>query len=72
MKTDRRQFLAYAGASLTASQLLGCGNEKIATAGVPQSRFHEASTADEVTAGIDLTGKVAVVTGCTSGIGFEQ
>lgn len=29
------------------------------------------STAEEVTAGVDLSGKVAVVTGCSSGIGFE-
>ncbi len=29
------------------------------------------STAEEVTAGIDLSGMTAVVTGCNSGIGFE-
>lgn len=39
--------------------------------GVPRSRFGAESTAEEVTAGIDLTGKTALVTGCNSGIGFE-
>lgn len=29
------------------------------------------STAEEVTAGLDLSGRTAVVTGCNSGIGFE-
>ena len=49
----------------------GCGSNRSPAAGVPQSRFDEDSTAEEVTAGLDLKGKVAVVTGCTSGIGFE-
>lgn len=71
MRIDRRQFLGYAGASLTSTQLLGCGRNRIATPGVPESSFHEGSTAADVTAGLNLTGKTAVVTGCTSGIGFE-
>lgn len=71
MKIDRRRFLAYAGASLTASQLVACGENKIATKGIPRSTFTGASTAEEVTEGIDLSGRVAVVTGCTSGIGLE-
>jgi WW domain-containing oxidoreductase len=33
--------------------------------------FGSHSTADKVLAGIDLTGKNVVVTGCTSGLGFE-
>src|SRR5882762_11670227 len=33
--------------------------------------FGARSTADKVLAGIDLTGKRMVVTGCNSGIGFE-
>jgi WW domain-containing oxidoreductase len=33
--------------------------------------FGSRSTADQVLAGIDLTGKRVVVTGCSSGIGFE-
>ncbi len=38
---------------------------------VPRSRFGATSTAEEVTANIDLTGKTALVTGCNSGIGYE-
>ncbi len=37
----------------------------------PRSPFGKRSTAEEVTAGLDLSGKTALVTGCTSGIGFE-
>jgi NAD(P)-dependent dehydrogenase (short-subunit alcohol dehydrogenase family) len=38
---------------------------------VPRSSFGPEATAEEVTAGIDLSGKIAVVTGCNSGIGYE-
>jgi NAD(P)-dependent dehydrogenase (short-subunit alcohol dehydrogenase family) len=38
---------------------------------VPHSRFDARSTAEEVTAGIDLTGRTALVTGCNAGIGYE-
>lgn len=68
---DRRHFLSLAGASLATVQLAACGTEKLPTDGVPRSSFDETSTADEVMAGIDLAGKYAVVTGCTSGIGLE-
>ncbi len=71
VKIDRRRFLSYAGASLATSQLAGCGNDKIQAKGVPRSNFDDESTAEEVTAGVDLDGKLVVVTGCTSGIGFE-
>jgi NAD(P)-dependent dehydrogenase (short-subunit alcohol dehydrogenase family) len=37
----------------------------------PRNKFNKRSTAEEVTARIDLAGKTAVVTGCNSGIGFE-
>jgi len=35
------------------------------------SGFGQYSTAEEVTRGINLTGKTALVTGCSSGIGYE-
>jgi hypothetical protein len=35
------------------------------------TRFGAASTADDVVAGVDLTGVRAVVTGASSGIGLE-
>jgi NAD(P)-dependent dehydrogenase (short-subunit alcohol dehydrogenase family) len=70
--TDRRDFLKWSGAALAASSTGGCGGvDKIPAAGVPRSNFDEESTAEEVTKGVDLAGKLAVVTGCTSGIGFE-
>lgn len=67
---QRRTFLtATAAALLTGS---GCsGVEKVPAPGVPRSRFDADSTAEEVTAGLDLTGRLALVTGCTSGIGYE-
>jgi NAD(P)-dependent dehydrogenase (short-subunit alcohol dehydrogenase family) len=37
----------------------------------PPIHFGARSTADQVLAGIDLTRKRFVVTGCNSGIGFE-
>jgi NAD(P)-dependent dehydrogenase (short-subunit alcohol dehydrogenase family) len=71
MMIDRRRFLGLAGASLAATQLIACGRDKTPTEGIARSQFDAESTAEDVTAGIDLTGKVAVVTGCTSGIGLE-
>jgi NAD(P)-dependent dehydrogenase (short-subunit alcohol dehydrogenase family) len=69
---DRRAFLRYSGASLAATSLGACaGIDKVPTPGVPRGPFDADSTAEEVTEGIDLGGKLAVVTGCTSGIGFE-
>ena len=37
----------------------------------PESAFGKRSTAEEVTAGMDLAGKTALVTGCNSGLGLE-
>ena len=37
----------------------------------PRSPYDATSTAEEVTAGLDLNGKTALVTGCNSGIGYE-
>jgi len=38
---------------------------------LPHGPFGRESTAEEVTAGLDLTGMTAVVTGCNSGLGYE-
>ena len=72
MSIDRRTFLKLSGAAVAASQVAACaGIEKIPTQGVPRSKYDEDSTAEQVTEDVDLQGKLAVVTGCTSGIGFE-
>lgn len=72
MATDRRDFLKYAGASLLVSPVHGCsGVDKMPVPGVPGSPWDASATAEQVTRDVDLTGKLAVVTGCTSGIGFE-
>jgi len=42
-----------------------------AQSSLPRSSFTRRSTAEEVTAGIDLRGKTIMITGCNSGLGFE-
>lgn len=59
---DRRTFVAGLVAAAVPS----------AVAAIPRSAFGPRSTAEEVTRGLDLNGKTAVVTGCNSGIGFES
>ena len=72
MTTSRRVFVSTAGVGLMLPSLVACGGtDKVADDSVPASDFDQDSTAEEVTAGLDLRGKFAVVTGCTSGIGFE-
>lgn len=59
-------------ATLAAGGIGACSSHKrIPAEGVPRSPFDANSTAEEVTEGIDLGGKIAVVTGCNSGIGYE-
>ena len=69
---NRRIFLKTASATALAPLIPGCdGSDVVLAADVPRSNFDDESTAEEVTAGLDLSGKIAVVTGCNSGIGFE-
>lgn len=76
-KLDRRQFImrSGAGAVVAAPLLTACSRGEpepvVRPAGVPVGPFGAESTAEEVTAGVDLTGKLALVTGATSGLGFE-
>ena len=74
---NRRDFLTTtAGAAAATATLQGCSSpdevEIIRPDGVPVGPFGVDSTAEEVTAGIDLSGMTALVTGCNSGLGYES
>jgi NAD(P)-dependent dehydrogenase (short-subunit alcohol dehydrogenase family) len=72
-RINRRRFIQGASTVAAVSVMPGCGGneEALRPAGVPIGPFGEDSTAEEVTAGIDLTGRTAVVTGANSGLGYE-
>ena len=65
-KIDRRRFIE--GSTLLA--LVPYVGRAFAQ-DVPRSSFPADVTAEQVTAGIDMSGKTVVVTGCNSGIGLE-
>ena len=74
MTIGRRQFLGLAGASAAAPLLQGCSGDKPEVSldrRFPIGPFGADSTAEEVTAGLDLSGSTALVTGCNSGLGYE-
>ena len=73
MPLNRRQFLSATAAAATVSTLPACGSSHEVTidTSLPVGPYGATSTAEEVTAGMDLSGKTALVTGCNSGIGFE-
>lgn len=72
---DRRQFLVGASTVTAGAALGGCaepGSDAFVNPpGVPLGPFGPESTAEEVTEGVDLTGKTAVITGANSGLGYE-
>jgi NAD(P)-dependent dehydrogenase (short-subunit alcohol dehydrogenase family) len=62
----RRDFIHAAALTCLAAPL------PVASAvPAPRSTFDARSTGEDVTAGLNLSGKTAVVTGCNSGIGYE-
>lgn len=66
---DRRRFLRAAGAAAVAAGLprrLWAGVDA-----VPRSDYGFETTAEEVVAAIDLTGRSVLITGCNSGLGYE-
>jgi len=63
---DRRRFIGNSALLALAAYAGRAGAQD-----VPRSSFAAGATAEEVTAGIDLSGKTIVVTGCNSGIGLE-
>ena len=72
MALNRRQFIQASAATAAATTLGACSGESVSIDNsLPVGPYNAKSTAEEVTKGIDLTGKTALVTGCTSGIGFE-
>lgn len=69
---DRREFLKISAVVAAAPAATACaGPDVFHDENVTMSPFNEDSTAEDVTAGMDLSGKVAVVTGSNSGIGYE-
>lgn len=69
----RRQLVSGA-AAVTVAGLAGCGGDEAPIRrppGVPLGPFGADSTAEEVTAGLDLSGRTALITGANSGLGYE-
>jgi len=68
---NRRQLLQRLATLSVLSVLPHSLLAQIITRQPPRSPFDEDSTAEEVTAGIDLSGQTIAITGCNSGLGFE-
>jgi hypothetical protein len=77
---DRRAFLQASVAAALMSRWAGVHADdlaayKPAVPGRPApkpSRFGKTSTAEDVTAGMDLSGKTALITGCNSGLALKR
>jgi len=67
---NRREVFLHVGAT-AALTALGVRPALCDVPGVPSGPFGADSTAEEVTAGIDLTGKTVFITGVNSGLGYE-
>ncbi|MFK7730838.1 MAG: SDR family NAD(P)-dependent oxidoreductase [Pseudomonadales bacterium] len=70
---QRRQFLKLTAGTTTLPFVSACSSDHSISidTSLPVSEFGSESTAMEVSAGLDLSGKTALVTGCNSGLGFE-
>lgn len=73
----RRQFLTLSAATAASPTLTGCSSSEeepleSLKPGFNVSGFGPESTAEEVTMGLDLSGKTALITGCNSGLGLES
>ncbi len=71
---NRRHFLKFGTAAAAATTLSACSGNQNSTSidtQLPIGSFGAEATAEEVTEGLDLNGKTALVTGCNSGIGYE-
>jgi NAD(P)-dependent dehydrogenase (short-subunit alcohol dehydrogenase family) len=76
---SRRRFIKASAAAAVAAPAAGCADyadapTHIAVPNTPIPKpgpFTRDATAEEVTKGLDLTGKNILITGCNSGIGYE-
>lgn len=71
MPFSRRQVLQHMATLGVLSALPFSVMAQIITRQPPRSRFNSSSTAEEVTAGIDLSGLTIAITGANSGLGYE-
>ena len=74
MSVNRRQFMQLSAAAVVPVSVTACSGDDFPIS--PDTRyvqgpFGASSTAEEVTEGLDLEGKLALVTGCNSGLGLE-
>lgn len=75
MPINRRQLLFSSAGLATAPIMVACSGDKPAPSldkRYPIGPYGKDSTAEEVTANMDLAGQVMLVTGCNSGIGYES
>jgi NAD(P)-dependent dehydrogenase (short-subunit alcohol dehydrogenase family) len=68
---NRRTFVQQAGLLSVLACLPGSVLAQIISKTPPISPFGADSTAEQVTAGLDLTGKTYAITGANSGLGYE-
>ncbi|MEM1113547.1 MAG: SDR family NAD(P)-dependent oxidoreductase [Pseudomonadota bacterium] len=74
MNLKRRQLLSLSGVAVVAPALGACAGDGPTVSidqSLPNGPFGEEATAEEVTAGLDLSDQVVMVTGCNSGLGYE-
>ena len=73
MQITRRTILQAATVAAAAPALAACSqrDDLPLPGNAPLGPFGKESTAEDVTAGLDLTGQTILVTGCNSGIGYE-
>lgn len=68
---SRRQIIQYMATLSVLSALPPAVMAQIITRQPPHSPFNSDSTAEDVTAGIDLSGMTIAITGVNSGLGYE-
>ena len=68
---SRRQIIQYMATLSVLSALPPAVMAQIITRQPPHSPFNSDSSAEDVTAGIDLSGMTIAITGVNSGLGYE-